>query len=127
MTQKDQFLAFIARLCLVLLFPFSALNKIFDHQAAMAQAAQGWIPLEEDQPKADMLVVGRLEVFAQLVGGEKQLRLEAEVGSVPIAFRGRGLACAMVVSRFFRAPTRHRAPPLSSAWCQFTGNNQATR
>ena len=30
MIGQDQFLAFIARLCLVLLFPFSALNKIFD-------------------------------------------------------------------------------------------------
>ena len=38
MTQ-DQFLAFIARLCLVVIFPFSALNKIFDYQAAMTQAA----------------------------------------------------------------------------------------
>ena len=44
MTQ-DSFLAFIARLCLVVIFPFSALNKIFDFQAAMTQAAHGWIPL----------------------------------------------------------------------------------
>src|SRR5436305_4135768 len=45
MTRENQFLDFIARLCLVVLFPFSALNKIFDHQSAMAQAANGLIPL----------------------------------------------------------------------------------
>ena len=39
MSQQNQLLDFIARLCLVVLFPFSALNKIFDHQSAMAQAA----------------------------------------------------------------------------------------
>src|SRR3954464_185912 len=44
MTQ-DPFLAFLARLCLVVIFPFSALSKIFDFQAAMTQAANGWIPL----------------------------------------------------------------------------------
>lgn len=41
MTPQDQFIAFIARLCLVLIFPFSALNKIFDHPSTMAQASQG--------------------------------------------------------------------------------------
>ena len=45
MTQQNEFVAFLARLCLVLIFPFSALNKIFDYQAAMEQAAHGWIPL----------------------------------------------------------------------------------
>ena len=45
MSQQNQLLDFIARLCLVVLFPFSALNKIFDHQSAMAQAANGLIPL----------------------------------------------------------------------------------
>lgn len=63
MTPQDQLLAFIARLCLVLIFPFSALNKIFDHQAAMAQAAHGWIPLPA--PMATILLVlgGMLEVI----------------------------------------------------------------
>ncbi len=63
MTLQDQFLAFIARLCLVLIFPFSALNKIFDHQAAMAQAAHAWIPLPA--PMATILLVlgGMLEVI----------------------------------------------------------------
>src|SRR6516165_3705923 len=40
-TEQRRFLAFIARFCLVLLFPFSCLNKIFDYQSAMAQAAHG--------------------------------------------------------------------------------------
>ena len=40
--------------------------------------------LEEDQAERDVLVVGRLEVLAQLVGGEEQLRLEAEIGSVAV-------------------------------------------
>ena len=43
--------------------------------------------LEEDQAERDVLVVGRLQVLAQLVGGEKQLRLEAEIGAVAVAFR----------------------------------------
>ena len=41
MTEQDEILALIARLCLVLIFPISALSKIFDHQSAMAQAAHG--------------------------------------------------------------------------------------
>ena len=63
MTQYDRLLDFIARFCLVLLFPFSALNKIFDHQSAMAQAAHGWLPLPG--PLAALLLVlgGMLEVI----------------------------------------------------------------
>ena len=34
-----------------------------------------------------MLVVGRLQVLAQLVGGEEQLRLEAEIRAVAVTFR----------------------------------------
>jgi putative oxidoreductase len=56
MTQQ-KFLDLIARLCLVLLFPFSALQKILDPQAAMAQAAHGWIPLPPT-PAALLLVLG---------------------------------------------------------------------
>src|SRR5271168_4630031 len=63
MTQQDQLLAFIARLCLVLLFPFSALNKIFDPQAAMAQAAQGWIPLPPSAAVLLLVLGGMLEVI----------------------------------------------------------------
>jgi len=38
--------------------------------------------LEEDQAEGDVLVVGGLEVLAQLVGGLEELRLEAEGGAV---------------------------------------------
>ena len=41
--------------------------------------------LEKDQAERDMLVVRRLEVLAQLVGSEEELRLEAKVGSAPVA------------------------------------------
>ena len=44
-TRQDRFLAFIARFCLVLLFPFSALDKIFDYHSAAAQAAGAATPL----------------------------------------------------------------------------------
>ena len=62
MTEQNQFLAFIARLCLVLLFPFSALNKIFDYQAAMTQAAHGWIPLAPSAAAVLLVLGGTLEV-----------------------------------------------------------------
>jgi putative oxidoreductase len=63
MTQKDLFLDFVARLCLVLIFPFSALNKIFDHQSAMAQAAHGWIPLPSSIAELLLVLGGMLEVI----------------------------------------------------------------
>ncbi len=62
MTRQDELLAFIARLCLVLIFPFSALNKIFDHQSAMAQAAHGWIPLPAAAAVVLLVLGGILEV-----------------------------------------------------------------
>jgi putative oxidoreductase len=62
-TQQNQFLASIARFCLVLLFPFSALNKIFDHEAAMAQAAHGWIPLPPSTAALLLVLGGMLEVI----------------------------------------------------------------
>ncbi len=61
MTQQE-ILPFIARLCLVVLFPFSALNKIFDHQGAMAQAAQGWIPMAPWLAALLLILGGTLEV-----------------------------------------------------------------
>ena len=66
MSQQEEFLAFIARLCLVLIFPFSALNKVFDYQAAMDQAAHGWIPLPA--PMAALLLVlgGILEIVGPI-------------------------------------------------------------
>ena len=56
---------FIARLCLVLLFPFSALNKIFDYQAAMVQAAHGWVPLPPTVAALLLALGGMLEVLGQ--------------------------------------------------------------
>jgi putative oxidoreductase len=66
MTRQEEFLAFIARLCLVLIFPFSALDKIFNHQSAMAQAAHGLVPLPA--PMAVLLLVlgGTLEVLGPI-------------------------------------------------------------
>ena len=58
MIQENQILDFIARLCLVLIFPFSALDKIFNHQSAMAQAGHGLIALP-DTMAALLLVLGR--------------------------------------------------------------------
>jgi putative oxidoreductase len=63
MTQSNQSVAFIARLCLLLLFPFSALQKIFDPQAAMAQAAHGWIPLPPALAALLLVLGGMLEVI----------------------------------------------------------------
>ena len=62
MSQQNQSLDFIARLCLVVLFPFSALNKIFDHQSAMAQAANGLIPLPPAISAVLLVLGGILEV-----------------------------------------------------------------
>src|SRR6478735_5569954 len=65
MTQ-DPFLAFIARLCLVVIFPFSALSKIFGFQAAMTQAAHGWIPLPPSLAALLLVLGGLLEVFGPI-------------------------------------------------------------
>jgi putative oxidoreductase len=66
MNRQEELLAFIARLFLVLIFPFSALNKVFDYQAAMDQAAHGWIPLPA--PMATLLLVlgGILEIVGPI-------------------------------------------------------------
>ncbi len=66
MTSQDGPLAFLARFCLVLIFPFSALNKIFDHQAAMAQAAHGWIPLPASIAALLLVLGGLLEVIGPI-------------------------------------------------------------
>ena len=62
MPQQHQLLAFIAQLCLVLIFPFSALDKIFNHQSAMAQAAHGLIPLPASIAALLLVLGGILEV-----------------------------------------------------------------
>jgi putative oxidoreductase len=65
-TEQDRLLAFIARLCLVLIFPFSCLSKIFDYQSAMAQAAQGWIPLPPATAALLLVLGGTLEAVGPL-------------------------------------------------------------
>src|SRR4051794_33643984 len=65
-TEHDQLLAFIARLCLVLMFPLSCLNKMFDYQSAMAQAAHGWIPLPPTIAALLLMLGGTLEVVGPL-------------------------------------------------------------
>ncbi len=66
MNQKNPVLAFITRLCLVMIFPFSALDKIFNPQSAMAQAGDGLIALP--QPLAVLLLAlgGTLEVLGPI-------------------------------------------------------------
>jgi putative oxidoreductase len=65
-TEQHLFLAFIARLCLVLLFPFSCLNKIFDYKSAMAQAATGLIPLPPRAAATLLVLGGTLEAVGPL-------------------------------------------------------------
>src|SRR5271166_2266929 len=60
-TISDRLLEFIARFCLVLIFPLSCLNKIFDYQSAMAQAAHGWIPLPPTAAALLLVLAGTLE------------------------------------------------------------------
>ena len=62
MTGHSEFLAFLGRLCLVLIFPLSALSKIFDYQSAMQQAAHGWIPLPPSLATLLLVLGGTLEV-----------------------------------------------------------------
>jgi putative oxidoreductase len=66
MNQENPVLAFITRLCLVMIFPFSALDKIFNPQSAMAQAGDGLIALP--QPLAVLLLVlgGTLEILGPI-------------------------------------------------------------
>ena len=64
--EQDRLLAFIARLCLVLIFPFSCLNKIFDYQSAIAQAAHGWIPLPPAVAALLLVLGGTLEAVGPL-------------------------------------------------------------
>ena len=66
MRQENQALAFIAQLCLVLIFPFSALDKILNHQSAMAQAAHGLIPLPKTMAALLLVLGGLLEVFGPI-------------------------------------------------------------
>jgi putative oxidoreductase len=59
----DRSLPFIARFCLVLIFPFSALDKIFDYGNAVVQADASGLPV----PGLLLLLLGgSLEVFGSL-------------------------------------------------------------
>jgi len=62
MTGQNESLAILARFCLVLIFPFSALSKIFEHQSAMQQAAHGWIGLPPSLATLLLMLGGTLEV-----------------------------------------------------------------
>ena len=63
MSVIDRVLPFIARLCLVVLFPFSALDKIFDYGSAVAQADTSGLPV----PGWLLLLMGgALEIFGSL-------------------------------------------------------------
>jgi putative oxidoreductase len=66
MTQQNQILEFIARLSLILLFPFSALDKIFDYKASMDQAAHGWLPLPPALAALLLVLGGMLEVIGPI-------------------------------------------------------------
>ena len=62
MSSIDRSLPLIARVCLVLLFPFSALDKFFDYGNAVAQADASVLPV----PGWLLLLGGSLEVFGSL-------------------------------------------------------------
>ena len=63
MSAIDRSLPFLARFCLILLFPFSALDKILDYGGAVAQADASGLPV----PGWLLLLLGGcLEVFGSL-------------------------------------------------------------
>ena len=66
MTHENRILDFIARLCLVLIFPFSALDKIINHQSAMAQAGHGLIALPDMMAATLLVLGGMLEVLGPI-------------------------------------------------------------
>ena len=66
MSQANKVVDFIARLCLVLIFPFSALDKIFNYQSAMAQAGHGLIALPPSLAALLLVLGGMLEVFGPI-------------------------------------------------------------
>ena len=63
MNLVDRSLLFIARFCLIMLFPFSALDKIFDYGTALAQANSSGLPVSG---WLLLLLGGSLEVFGSL-------------------------------------------------------------
>jgi hypothetical protein len=67
MAENNRLLNFVARLCLVLIFPFSALDKIFNHASAIAQAKTGWVPLPDSAAEILLVLGGMLEVIGPSV------------------------------------------------------------
>ena len=61
-------------------------SRIVGKQGRMLRLEGVWDVFEEYQSKNDVLILGRLQVPAQLIGGEKHFRLESEVRSIPILF-----------------------------------------
>jgi putative oxidoreductase len=66
MSQANKVVDFIARLFLVFIFPFSALDKIFNHQSAMAQAGHGSIALPPSLAALLLVLGGMLEVLGPI-------------------------------------------------------------
>ena len=62
MSEPNELLAFIDRLFPVLLFPFSALNQIFDYRSAMAAAAHRWIPLPPSAATVFLVLGGTFDI-----------------------------------------------------------------
>ena len=57
--------------------------------------------LQEDQPEHDVLVLRRVHVVAELVGGEPEFGLKSQVGPVAI---GLALGCDLLLAHFDRFP-----------------------
>ena len=63
-------------------------GRVFGEEGGAAGFEGDGDVLEEDQAEGDVLVVGRLQVLAQLVGGEEELGLDAERGGVALGRLG---------------------------------------
>ena len=63
-------------------------GRVFGEEGGAAGFKGDGDVLEEDQAEGDVLVVGRLQVLAQLVGGEEKLGLDAERGGVALGRLG---------------------------------------
>ena len=127
MSQQNQLLDFIARLCLIVLFPFSALNKIFDHQSAMAQAANGLIPLPPAIAALLLVLGGILEVlgpvcillgFLSAAGGAAvHILCHRDRGPVP-QFLELSIQRRCLESEFLAIPQEFRAGRWISLHCR---------
>jgi putative oxidoreductase len=66
MSRQNEFLAFVAQLCLLVIFPFSALDKIFNYQSAMQQAAHGWVALPPSLATLLLVLGAMLEIVGPM-------------------------------------------------------------